>query len=125
MRCAVGINAIYNRFNRGKYPDLKLRRVNPRVVFVQVQNGSATHPMPTTDEWREIQQAAGPGGVHARAVPNLISRDRSTYARLYECVKRHRLEWVGGEKVDELVVVELDRLKAEESESESHGDLAT
>lgn len=33
-RAGVTASAIYNRISRGEYPDLKLRRVNRRVVFV-------------------------------------------------------------------------------------------
>ena len=36
-RCDVNPSAIYNRIARGKYPHLKFRRVNKRVVFVQIQ----------------------------------------------------------------------------------------
>lgn len=31
------VSAIRERVYRGKYPDLKLRRVNSKVVFVQLQ----------------------------------------------------------------------------------------
>lgn len=34
-RCGVSVTAIYNRFERGKYPGLKSRKVNGRVVFVR------------------------------------------------------------------------------------------
>ena len=34
IRCGVCPQAIYNRVQRGNYPDLVLRRVNKRVVFV-------------------------------------------------------------------------------------------
>jgi hypothetical protein len=38
----VSAAAIYNRFNLGKYPRLKLRRVNKRVVFVKVPCSGGT-----------------------------------------------------------------------------------
>lgn len=33
----VGPMAVYNRVYRGKHPDLQLRRVNRRVIFVKVK----------------------------------------------------------------------------------------
>ena len=39
----VCLSTIYKRYYRGQYPDVKLRRVNKRVVFVQV-NGEPTCP---------------------------------------------------------------------------------
>lgn len=34
-RCGVKLTAIYNRVARGKYPKLKMRRVNPRLIYVK------------------------------------------------------------------------------------------
>lgn len=36
-RCGIGQNAVDRRMAAGKYPNLKLRRVNKRVVFVVME----------------------------------------------------------------------------------------
>ncbi len=36
QRTGLKPTAVYNRIQRGKYPELKLRRVNARTIYVQV-----------------------------------------------------------------------------------------
>ncbi len=40
-RLGVGEGAIAMKLNRGGYPELRVRRVNKRVVYVMIQNGGA------------------------------------------------------------------------------------
>lgn len=42
-RQGVTASAVYNRLARGKYDALPLRRVNARVVYVQVNGGTPMH----------------------------------------------------------------------------------
>lgn len=70
-----------------------------------------THRRPTKKEWAAILKAVGPTAVQpAEFLPDWIRGQRDMCARLQECVQKHKLG-LGGEKVDALVIAEIERLK--------------
>lgn len=70
-----------------------------------------THRRPTKKEWVAILEAVGPTGVSpAEYLADWIRDQRDMNARLQDCVQKHKLG-LGGEKVDALVIAEIERLK--------------